>query len=317
MASLGSKPKGILKKPSVNFQSKQPRLTWDEDNIQLTEGQKDSTMKITEPKTPYIHYNQETDEIMTDLESLGLALGGGGRRSSSNSISPDGSLFSTSPSSAHFPDSIKGEWDSDTEEDEEAREKRRKFAQLRSKHYNMKEALKLGLKLVEKDMTGDKGKEKEQEEVDDNIARFLSYLGKSLEPYSTQNKLLSFLTTPTSTCDKTAILHLPNDLKQVCPVFKFAVTTDNKYRDDGDVATNDDNFNNLENIQVLVNLKIELNYVDPLKEYLVVILDKENGEILEIFTDKGEDDRNIEPTFEDVMVSWMADFDELVKNIKL
>ncbi|CAJ0907675.1 15925_t:CDS:2, partial [Entrophospora sp. SA101] len=85
--------------------------------------------------------------------------------SSSNSISPDGSLFSTSPSSAHFPDSIKGEWDSDTEEDEEAREKRRKFAQLRSKHYNMKEALKLGLKLVEKDMTGDKGKEKEQEET--------------------------------------------------------------------------------------------------------------------------------------------------------
>ncbi|CAH1768402.1 4799_t:CDS:2, partial [Entrophospora sp. SA101] len=242
-----SKPKGILKKPSVNFQSKQPRLTWDEDNIQLTEGQKDSTMKITEPKTPYIHYNQETDEIMTDLESLGLALGGGGRRSSSNSISPDGSLFSTSPSSAHFPDSIKGEWDSDTEEDEE-------------------------------------------------VARFLSYLGKSLEPYSTQNKLLSFLTTPTSTCDKTAILHLPNDLKQVCPVFKFAVTTDNKYRDDGDVATNDE----------LYVAYIELNYVDPLKEYLVVILDKENGEILEIFTDKGEDDRNIEPTFEDVMVSWMA-----------
>ncbi|CAH1767537.1 8732_t:CDS:2 [Entrophospora sp. SA101] len=162
MASLGSKPKGILKKPSINFQPKQPRLTWDEDNIQLTEGQKDSTMKITEPKTPYIHYNQETDEIMTDLEKIpGLALvtnslgstslGGGG----SNSISPVGTPLSTSPSSAHFPDSVKDEWDSETEEDEEAREKRRKFAQLRAKHYNMKEALKLGHKLVEEDVDDD------------------------------------------------------------------------------------------------------------------------------------------------------------------
>nr|CAG8433000.1 7450_t:CDS:2 [Entrophospora candida] len=147
------------------------------------------------------------------------------------------------------------------------------------------------------------------------VARFLSYLGKSLEPYSTQNKLLSFLTTPTSTCDKTVILHLPNDIKQVCTVFKFAVTTNNKHRDeDGDVATNNELYvayvgpyqKELKNIQVLVNLKIELHYVDPLKEYLVVVLNKENGEILEIFTDKGEDDRNIEPTFEDVMVSWMA-----------
>jgi protein phosphatase inhibitor 2 len=43
-------------------------LTWDEQNIALHEVQKDSTMKINEPKTPYVRYNAETDEVM-NLES--------------------------------------------------------------------------------------------------------------------------------------------------------------------------------------------------------------------------------------------------------
>lgn len=38
-------------------------LQWDEENIALTEIQKDSLMKITEPKTPYVRYNAETDTI--------------------------------------------------------------------------------------------------------------------------------------------------------------------------------------------------------------------------------------------------------------
>ncbi|CAG8473282.1 9259_t:CDS:2 [Dentiscutata heterogama] len=142
MATFESKPKGILKKPSINFQQKN-RLKWDEDNIQLTESQKNSTMKITEPKTPYIHYNQETDEIMTDLQTIpGLTL------ESNRESSPSGTLSSGSPSSAHFPDSVKDDWDSEGSEDEETKEKRRKFAQLRAKHYNMKEALSLGHKLA-------------------------------------------------------------------------------------------------------------------------------------------------------------------------
>lgn len=36
-------------------------LQWDESNLALTEIQKDSLMKITEPKTPYVWYN-ETDD---------------------------------------------------------------------------------------------------------------------------------------------------------------------------------------------------------------------------------------------------------------
>lgn len=38
-------------------------LQWDEANIALTELQKDSLMKITEPKTPYVRYNAETDTV--------------------------------------------------------------------------------------------------------------------------------------------------------------------------------------------------------------------------------------------------------------
>jgi len=38
-------------------------LSWDEENLALTELQKDSLMKITEPKTPYVRYNALTDEV--------------------------------------------------------------------------------------------------------------------------------------------------------------------------------------------------------------------------------------------------------------
>ncbi|CAG8504903.1 11824_t:CDS:2, partial [Cetraspora pellucida] len=150
MATFENKPKGILKKPSLNFHPKN-RLKWDEDNIQLTEGQKNSTMKITEPKTPYIHYNQETDEIMTDLQTIPGLILGSGRESP-----PAGSHSSVSPSSAHFPDSLKDDWETESsEEDEETKEKRRKFAQLRAQHYNMKDALSLGHKLVDDDDDND------------------------------------------------------------------------------------------------------------------------------------------------------------------
>ena len=86
------KPKGILKnalpqpagqqQQSVSIVSPQhdpdavrpcSSLQWDEANIALTEVQKDSLMKITEPKTPYVRYNAETDEVEggTSLYALG------------------------------------------------------------------------------------------------------------------------------------------------------------------------------------------------------------------------------------------------------
>ncbi|KAJ3516820.1 hypothetical protein NLJ89_g884 [Agrocybe chaxingu] len=67
------KPKGILKNapqtPGANT-----HLQWDEENIALTEIQKDSLMKITEPKTPYVRYNAETDEVEGDIPNLDLGL---------------------------------------------------------------------------------------------------------------------------------------------------------------------------------------------------------------------------------------------------
>ncbi|CAK5275295.1 unnamed protein product [Mycena citricolor] len=50
-------------------------LQWDEANIALTEIQKDSLMKITEPKTPYVRYNAETDTVEGDIPGLDLDNG--------------------------------------------------------------------------------------------------------------------------------------------------------------------------------------------------------------------------------------------------
>ncbi|KAJ3551727.1 hypothetical protein NM688_g4540 [Phlebia brevispora] len=77
MSRSNSKPKGILKNaPPVPGQTSQQHwhLQWDEENLALTEAQKDSQMKITEPKTPYVRYNAETDTIegATQLSPTGI-----------------------------------------------------------------------------------------------------------------------------------------------------------------------------------------------------------------------------------------------------
>ncbi|KAI0247180.1 hypothetical protein BJV78DRAFT_1157380 [Lactifluus subvellereus] len=58
-----SKPKGILKNAPPAPGAVTQHLQWDETNLALTELQKDSQMKITEPKTPYVRYNAELDEV--------------------------------------------------------------------------------------------------------------------------------------------------------------------------------------------------------------------------------------------------------------
>jgi protein phosphatase inhibitor 2 len=47
-------------------------LQWDEENLALTEIQKDSLMKITEPKTPYVRYNAELDEVDGEIPAFDL-----------------------------------------------------------------------------------------------------------------------------------------------------------------------------------------------------------------------------------------------------
>jgi len=70
------KPKGILKNVPSNNPSQ--HLHWDEQSLALTEAQKDSQMKITEPKTPYVRYNAETDEFEGDIPSLDLTANNAG-----------------------------------------------------------------------------------------------------------------------------------------------------------------------------------------------------------------------------------------------
>jgi protein phosphatase inhibitor 2 len=47
-------------------------LQWDEENLALTEINKDSLMKITEPKTPFVRYNAETDTVEGEIPILDL-----------------------------------------------------------------------------------------------------------------------------------------------------------------------------------------------------------------------------------------------------
>jgi len=67
------KPKGILKNtPQGTGPTGGHSLQWDEENLALTEIQKDSLMKITEPKTPYVRYNAETDTVEGEIPNLDL-----------------------------------------------------------------------------------------------------------------------------------------------------------------------------------------------------------------------------------------------------
>ncbi|KAF8559441.1 hypothetical protein OG21DRAFT_1480784 [Imleria badia] len=174
------KPKGILKNvvPQPTAQQ-QHSLQWDEANIALTEIQKDSLMKITEPKTPYVRYNPETDEVEGDIPDLHLgarasspsdfgsraesptsvmASGPSSRRASLSSVGRNssgrsGSATSSRSTSFNLPNEARGEIralkaepgeEPESEEmDEEAAAKHAAFVRARGRHYsNEAEAMK-------------------------------------------------------------------------------------------------------------------------------------------------------------------------------
>ncbi|KZT71495.1 hypothetical protein DAEQUDRAFT_724010 [Daedalea quercina L-15889] len=85
MSRSNSKPKGILKNAPPQHPTSQHSLQWDEENLALTEAQKDSQMKITEPKTPYVRYNAETDTVESDIPAFDL----NGRATSPAAVSPE------------------------------------------------------------------------------------------------------------------------------------------------------------------------------------------------------------------------------------
>jgi len=146
---------------SVHADENSPRLKWDEANLYLTEQERDSTMKITEPKTPYARqYDPAEDEEeieMLNAEDIKVDELDDKPRTRKPRIDdiPDFDLGEPEleAKSSHTPESEKRvivepqtldggdvghhgeEWAHMTPEE---REKHRKFEEMRKKHYEMK-----------------------------------------------------------------------------------------------------------------------------------------------------------------------------------
>jgi len=142
----------------VQADENEPRLKWDEANLYLTEQQRDSTMKITEPKTPYAkQYDPAEDEEeieMLNAEDLKVdELDKPKTRKPRMEEIPDFDLGEPGLE-ARTPHTPEGEKrvvvDPDVDADAhhhadefahmtpEEQEKHRKFEDLRKKHYEMK-----------------------------------------------------------------------------------------------------------------------------------------------------------------------------------
>lgn len=136
-----------------------PRLKWDEANLYLTEQQRDSTMKIDEPKTPYAkQYDPAEDEVeMAALNADDLVVDeldmAKGKKSAREEDIPDFELGEPEVAQLehiHTPEGEKrvivdtdmsdeghhGEEPADLPAEE--REKHRKFEEARKKHYEMR-----------------------------------------------------------------------------------------------------------------------------------------------------------------------------------
>ena len=135
------------------------RLKWDEANLYLTEQERTSTMKITEPKTPYAkHYDpaedeDEDDDLLLDGDHAGgrdhdipgLSLGEPEEDipESEFASAKDGS--SRKQSKVHVNDedaTPQHDADEYVGMTPEEREKHRRFEEARKKHYEMKDVAK-------------------------------------------------------------------------------------------------------------------------------------------------------------------------------
>ncbi|KND01492.1 uncharacterized protein SPPG_03292 [Spizellomyces punctatus DAOM BR117] len=152
-------PRGILKKP-VDPTTPSRGIRWDEDNIMLTESQKGNTMKITEPKTPYIRYDSENDMILGSTGNVPPMELSDAIYSAQRSPGSTASLSDTESSGSGRRHVSVDDWDDSGDEkgemDPEEAERHRKFEALRSQHYNMKEALRKGRELAAKTTEGNK-----------------------------------------------------------------------------------------------------------------------------------------------------------------
>ncbi|KAK7205013.1 hypothetical protein BZA70DRAFT_278858 [Myxozyma melibiosi] len=144
------------------------RLKWDEANIYLTEQERTATMKITEPKTPYaasvdpsdlVDYD-DNDEII-NLTLNGINNGVGAKPSSDvpdldlgepeenyAAVPSEESRIIVDESAAAADEREEQANDENTEPTETEEERHRRFEELRKKHYEMKDALKIAQALA-------------------------------------------------------------------------------------------------------------------------------------------------------------------------
>ncbi|KAF6804121.1 glc8 protein [Colletotrichum musicola] len=138
------------------------RLKWDEANLYLTEQERTSTMKITEPKTPYAkHYDPTEDPSDDEMQDSNVERKPRTARAGPG-VEDDIPVMSLGEPEEAVPESesskekaLKAVHVDDTasshggdEEDlaglsPEEREKHRRFEQLRKKHYEMKDVAHL------------------------------------------------------------------------------------------------------------------------------------------------------------------------------
>jgi protein phosphatase inhibitor 2 len=144
---------------SPHMDENNPQLKWDEANLYHNEQNRDSTMKIDEPKTPYVkQYDPMEDEEeveMLDAESIKVDeldskpkrkpkiedipdfdLGEPELRARGDSQTPDSEKRVMVDEEAVGDDGYHGELLPNATEEE--REKHRKFEEMRKKHYEMR-----------------------------------------------------------------------------------------------------------------------------------------------------------------------------------
>ncbi|KAF9562207.1 hypothetical protein EC968_005365 [Mortierella alpina] len=199
-AEEGHSVKGILKKAASSQHPPEeaaPRLKWDEENLIITEAQKDSTMKIDEPKTPYVHYDHALDRVL-DAEEVFALEGPRKKRAALAHTPPVPSYFK----GLHDDEDDEEDEDDDEEDDngdrdpdewldsDEDEEPKRstahpdhdKFAKLRAEHYKMKEAVKLGQRVED-----DEDDENEDAETDKDSASSGASSAKKNDSTSSKN----------------------------------------------------------------------------------------------------------------------------------
>jgi protein phosphatase inhibitor 2 len=111
-------PKGILKKES---QPQKKSIIWDEPTIAQHDLERGGRMKISEPKTPFIHYSIETDTLHgTSIDPPPMVL-----------VEAVEKINIASPNDP-------ADWSSEDEKEKKDSD----FAKKRKLHYKMGEALK-------------------------------------------------------------------------------------------------------------------------------------------------------------------------------